>query len=303
MSVTDITLTEERRSGDVAGIELRTPDTEAESGALALVDPKANERRRRVRIRIPRLAVRIVGPLLALGIWQLLCTVGVFNPSTIPSPVSVVRAGQQLWASGELQSSFAISLERVAIGLGIGMVAGVVLALISGFFRLGEDLVDPLIQIVRSVPILGLIPLVIIWFGVGEVSKVFLIALGCTFPIYINTHAAIRGVDAKFAEMGSTFGLSRLGMAGRVVFPGAIPGFLVGLRFALVGCWLIIVVAEEINAQSGLGYLLAQAQSSYRTDIMVLVLAIYGMLGLVADMLVRLLERSLLVWRRGFTAS
>ena len=302
MSVTDITLTEER-SDDVAGIELRTPDAEAASGALALVDPKANERRRRVRIRIPRLAVRIVGPLLALGIWQLLCTVGVFNPSTIPSPVSVVRAGQQLWTSGELQSSFAISLERVAIGLGIGMVAGVVLALISGFFRLGEDLVDPLIQIVRSVPILGLIPLVIIWFGVGEVSKVFLIALGCTFPIYINTHAAIRGVDAKFAEMGSSFGLSRLGMAGRVVFPGAIPGFLVGLRFALVGCWLIIVVAEEINAQSGLGYLLAQAQSSYRTDIMVLVLAIYGMLGLVADMLVRLLERSLLVWRRGFTAS
>ncbi|HEY6624201.1 MAG TPA: ABC transporter permease subunit [Acidimicrobiales bacterium] len=303
MSVTDLTVSQEQGPGDGAEMEFRTPDADAERGAFALVDPKALERRRRVRLRVPRLTVRIVGPLLALGLWQLLCTVGVFDSSTIPSPVSVVRAGQQLWTSGELQSSFAISLERVAIGLGIGTVAGVVLALISGFFRMGEDLLDPLIQIVRSVPILGLIPLVIIWFGVGEVSKVFLIALGCTFPIYINTHAAIRGVDAKFAEMGSTFGLSRLGMAGRVVFPGAIPGFLVGLRFALVGCWLIIVVAEEINAQSGLGYLLAQAQSSYRTDIMVLVLAIYGILGLVADMLVRLLERSLLGWRRGFTAS
>jgi sulfonate transport system permease protein len=305
MSVTDLTVTD-RQSGDGA-IDLEANHPEREAVETALVDPKANTRpntrHRRPRLRMPRLAVRIVGPVLAIGVWQVLCTVGVFTQQTIPSPISVVRAGQELWASGELQSSFAISLERVAIGLGIGILAGIVLALISGFFRVGEDLLDPLIQIVRSVPILGLIPLVIIWFGVGEVSKVFLIALGCTFPIYINTHAAIRGVDAKFAEMGSSFGLSRLGMAGRVVFPGALPGFLVGLRFALVGCWLIIVVAEEINAQSGLGYLLTQAQSSYRTDIMVLVLAIYGMLGLVADMLVRLLERSLLTWRRGFAAS
>jgi sulfonate transport system permease protein len=153
------------------------------------------------------------------------------------------------------------------------------------------------------VPILGLLPLVIIWFGVGETSKIFLIALGCVFPVYINTHAAIRGVDANLAEMGSVFGLSRLGMAGRVVFPGSLPGFLVGIRFALVGCWLIDVVAEEINPGSGLGYLLAQAQNSYRPDIMILVLAVYGCMGLLADLTVRLLERTLLSWRHGFVAS
>jgi sulfonate transport system permease protein len=288
------------RRGDSSPVDRAAVGGEA---ASALVDLKADGRRRQRHLRVPRLAVRIVGPLVALGLWQLLSNVGVFTQDTIPSPASVVRAGQQLLASGQLQSNFLISLERVGIGLALGTAVGLLLALVSGLFRIGEDLVDPLVQICRSVPILGLIPLVIIWFGVGETSKDFLIALGCVFPVYINTHAAIRGVDANLAEMGSVFGLSRLGMAGRVLFPGALPGFLVGIRFALVGSWLIVVVAEEINAQSGLGYLLAQAQSSYRTDIMVLVLGIYGCLGLAADLFVRLLERSLLSWRRGFVAS
>jgi sulfonate transport system permease protein len=277
--------------------------TAAVAGAPALVDLKALGLHGRKRHRVPRLAVRVVGPLAVLGLWQLLCTLGVFTQDTIPSPVSVFQAGQQLWDSGQVQSNFAVSLERVGAGLVIGTTIGLALAMISGLFRIGEDLVDPLVQILRSVPILGLVPLVIIWFGVGETPKIFLIALGCVFAVYINTHAAIRGVDANLAEMGEVFGLSRLGMAGRVLLPGALPGFLVGVRLALVGSWLIVVVAEEINAQSGLGYLLAQAQSSYRTDIMVLVLAIYGALGLIADMVVRLLERSLLSWRRGFVAS
>ena len=149
-------------------------------------------------------------------------------------------------------------------------------------------------------PILGLVPLVIIWFGVGETPKVFLIALGCTFPVYINTYAAIRGVDVKLVEAGQTFGLNRRGLVRRVILPGALPGFLVGLRFALVGSWIIDAVAEEINAQSGLGYLINQAQTTDRTDIMFLCLAIYAILGLLADALVRILERRLLAWRNGF---
>ena len=131
----------------------------------------------------------------------------------------------------------------------------------------------------------------------------FLIALGCLFPVYINTYAAIRGVDVKLVEAGQTFGLNRWGLVRRVILPGALPGFLVGLRFALVGCWIIDVVAEEINAQSGLGYLINQAQTTDRTDIMFLCLAIYAILGLVADAIVRLLERQLLAWRRGFAGS
>ena len=180
---------------------------------------------------------------------------------------------------------------------------GVVLAVVTGLFHLGEDLLDPILQVARSVPILGLVPLAIIWFGVGEAPKMFLIALGCTFPVYLNTFAGIRGVDLKLVEAGKTFGLTRWGLIRQVILPGALPGFLIGLRFALVGCWLIIIVAEEINAQSGIGYLIMQAQTTDRTDIMFVGLAIYATLGLIADLLVRLLERRLLSWRRGFTGA
>jgi sulfonate transport system permease protein len=205
-----------------------------------------------------------------------------------------------LWATGQLQPNLLVSLERVAQGLVLGVAAGTALALICGLFWIGEDLLDPVVQAARAVPILGLVPLVIIWFGVGEFPKVFLIALGCMFPVYVNTYAAIRGVDQKLVEAGYTFGLNRWGLVRRVILPGSLPGFLVGLRFALVGSWIVDVVAEEINAQSGLGYLINQAQTTDRTDIMFLCLAIYAIVGLLADALVRVLERFLLVWRNGF---
>jgi sulfonate transport system permease protein len=267
--------------------------------AITLTRP-TRARTRRSPVRIPRLARRIVGPLLVVGLWQLVCSLGVFTSVEVASPVAVLDAGRELWAQGVLQSNLLISLERVAEGLLLGVAAGVALAVLSGLFWVGEDLLDPVIQAARAVPILGLVPLVIIWFGVGEAPKVFLIALGCTFPVYINTYAAIRGVDLKLVEAGQTFGLNRWGLVRRVILPGALPGFLTGLRFALVGSWIIDVVAEEINAQSGLGYLINQAQSTDRTDIMFLCLAIYAILGLLADVVVRLLERSLLTWRRGF---
>jgi sulfonate transport system permease protein len=266
---------------------------------VTLVRP-ARVRQRRTRIRIPRLARRIVGPILVIALWQLLCSAHVFTSFELASPVAVIDAGRELWADGTLQSAMLISLQRVVAGLAIGVVVGVSLAVITGLFWVGEDLLDPVIQAVRAVPILGLLPLVIIWFGVGEAPKVFLVALAAVVPVYINTHAGIRGVDMKLVEAGETFGLNRWGLVRKVILPGALPGFLVGLRFALVGCWAIIVVAEEINAQSGLGYLIMQAQTTNRTDIMCLGLAIYAILGLVADGIVRLLERCLLVWRRGF---
>ena len=191
----------------------------------------------------------------------------------------------------------------MAEGLGLGIAIGVVLAVLSGLFRIGEDLLDPVVQAARAVPILGLVPLAIIWFGVGEMPKIFLIALGSTFAIYINTFAGIRGVDTKLVEAGETFGLDRWGLVRKIILPGALPNFLIGLRLALVGSWLIVIVAEEINAQSGLGYLIMQAQTTDRTDIMMMGLAIYAILGLLADAMVRLLERRLLTWRRGFSGA
>lgn len=269
---------------------------------LELVRPAQDQPSRRSK-RVPRQVRRLVGPLLVLGLWQLVCSLGVFNSVEVASPLAVVDAGRQLWGTGELQSNLLISLQRVAEGLVVGVVAGVVLAVVSGLFHRGEDLVDPIIQAARSVPILGLVPLAIIWFGVGETPKVFLIALGCTFPVYINTFAAIRGVDSKLVEAGQTFGLGHWGLVRRVILPGALPGFLVGLRFALVSSWLIVVVAEVINAKSGIGYLINEAQTWNRTDIIMLGLAIYAVLGLIADAIVRLLERRLLTWRRGFSGS
>lgn len=265
----------------------------------ALVRPSV-ARRRAPRIRVPRLARRIVGPLLVIVVWQALCDANVFTSYELASPLAVIDAGRELWAQGQLQSAMAISLERVVAGLAIGVTTGVALAVLTGLFWVGEDLLDPVIQAARAVPILGLLPLAIIWLGVGETPKVFLVALAAIFPVYLNTHAGIRGVDMKLVEAGQTFGLNRWGLVRKVILPGALPGFLVGLRFALVGCWAIIVVAEEINAQSGLGYLIMQAQTTNRTDIMCLCLAIYAVLGIIADVIVRLLERYLLVWRRGF---
>src|ERR1035441_2311736 len=166
--------------------------------------------RGRSGVRIPRFARRILGPLAVLALWQLVCSEGVFTSVEVASPAAVLAAGRELWAQGVLQSNLLISLLRVVEGLSLGVAAGVLLAVACGLFWVGEDLLDPVILAARSVPILGLVPLVIIWFGVGEAPKVFLIALGCTFPVYINTYAAIRGVDVKLVEAGQTFGLNRL---------------------------------------------------------------------------------------------
>jgi sulfonate transport system permease protein len=304
MAVTDLPRS---RSADVPPVTYRSDvgsaaAAPAESAPITLTRP-IPQRRRRVAVRIPRTARRVIGPLLVLGLWQLVCSLGVFTKVEVASPVQVFDAARQLWAEGALQSNLLVSLRRVLEGLAVGVSVGVVLAVLSGLFRLGEDLLDPVIHMARSVPILGLLPLAIIWFGVGEMPKIFLIALGTTFPVYLNTYAGIRGVDVKLVEAGQTFGLTRWGMVRRVVLPGSLPGFLTGLRFALVGCWLIIIVAEEINAQSGIGYLIMQAQTTDRTDIMFVGLAIYAVLGLIADFIVRMLERRLLAWRRGFMGS
>lgn len=267
--------------------------------AVTLVRPAVARQRAR-RLRVPRLARRVIGPLLVIALWQVICDAHLVTSFELASPVAVIDAGRELWSDGTLQSAMLVSLGRVVVGLGVGVIAGVALAVVSGLFWTGEDLLDPVLQAARAVPVLGLLPLVIIWLGVGELPKVFLVALAVMFPVYINTHAGIRGVDMKLVEAGQTFGLGRWGLISQVILPGALPGFLIGLRFALVGCWAIIVVAEEINAQSGLGYLIMQAQTTNRTDIMCLCLAIYAVLGLIADGIVRLGERYLLTWRLGF---
>ncbi|WP_328369209.1 ABC transporter permease [Streptomyces sp. NBC_00445] len=253
------------------------------------------------RTRVPRWLRRTTGPLLLLGLWQLLSVTGVLTADVLASPGRIAQVGSDLIADGSLPSAMGTSLQRVAFGLLLGTVVGTGLALVSGLFRIGEDVVDAPVQMLRTVPFVGLIPLFIIWFGIGEAPKVAIITLGVTFPLYLNVYAGIRGVDAQLIEAGESLGLSRWGLVRHVVLPGALPGALTGLRYSLGIAWLALVFAEQVNADSGIGFLMVQARDFLRTDVIVVCLVVYAFLGLLADFVVRSLERLLLQWRPTFT--
>lgn len=253
------------------------------------------------RRRLPRPVRRLLGPLALIACWQAASSTGLVSADILASPVMVARAAAHLVADGELPAAMAASLRRVAVGLLFGGLAGVSLALVSSLTRLGEDLVDASVQMLRTVPFLGLIPLLIIWFGIGETPKIALVALGVAFPLYLNVFAAVRGVDVGLAEAGRAFGLSRLGLVRHVVLPAALPGALVGLRHALGVSWLALIFAEQVNASAGIGFLMNNAQEFQRTDVIVVCLLVYAGLGLLADLIVRSLERVLLSWRPAFS--
>ncbi|MDO0931145.1 ABC transporter permease [Streptomyces sp. DG2A-72] len=253
------------------------------------------------RTRVPRWLRRTTGPLLLLALWQLLSVTGVLTADVLASPGRIAQVGSDLIADGSLPSAMGTSLQRVAFGLLLGTVVGTGLALVSGLFRIGEDLVDAPVQMLRTVPFVGLIPLFIIWFGIGEAPKIAIITLGVTFPLYLNVYAGIRGVDAQLIEAGESLGLSRWGLVRHVVLPGALPGAMTGLRYSLGIAWLALVFAEQVNADSGIGFLMVQARDFLRTDVIVVCLVVYAFLGLLADFVVRSLERLLLQWRPTFT--
>ncbi|MFF3814009.1 ABC transporter permease [Streptomyces bacillaris] len=257
---------------------------------------------RRARLRsVPRWVRRTVGPLLLLALWQVFSATGVLHPDVLASPGTIARAGGDLIADGTLPAAMGVSLQRVAVGLVLGGVVGTALALVSGLSRLGEDLVDATVQMLRTVPWVGLIPLFIIWLGIGEAPKVALIALGVAFHLYLNVYAGIRGVDVQLIEAGESLGLNRWGLVRHVVLPGALPGAMTGLRYSLATAWLALVFGESINADAGIGFLMNQAREFFRTDVIVVCLVVYAFLGLTADVIVRTLERLLLQWRPTFT--
>ncbi|MFF7208996.1 ABC transporter permease [Streptomyces sp. NPDC008238] len=253
------------------------------------------------RRSLPRWLRRTTGPLLLLALWQLLSATGVLRPEVLASPGTIAGTAADLVTSGQLGSAMAVSLQRVVSGLLLGGAAGITLALVSGLSRLGEDLVDASVQMLRAVPFVGLIPLFIIWLGIGEAPKVTLIALGVAFHLYLNVYAGIRGVDEQLIEAGTSLGLSRWGLVRHVVLPGALPGAMTGLRYSLATAWLALVFGEQINASDGIGFLMTQARDFLRTDVIVVCLVVYAFLGLTADIVVRALERLLLQWRPTFT--
>ncbi|WP_329371024.1 ABC transporter permease [Streptomyces sp. NBC_00669] len=266
------------------------------SGDVETIRP-AHERRRR---QVPRPLRRASGPVGALLLWWLLSATGVLSPDTLASPVRVFHKGWDLAADGQLGSAIRVSTQRVIEGFLIGAVAGTALALLAGLFRLGEDLIDSTVGMLRALPWVGLIPLFIVWFGIDEKPKIALVVIAVTFPLYFNIYAGIRGVDPQLVEAGTVLGLNRWGQIRHIVLPGALPGALVGLRYALGSAWLALVFAEQINASNGIGYLMNNAEQFFQTDVIVVCLVVYAVLGLVSDLIVRLCTKYLLSWRASF---
>ncbi|HZP49669.1 ABC transporter permease [Actinocrinis sp.] len=245
---------------------------------------------------------RLLGPLLLLAVWSVASAAGFLDPRVLPAPWTVLHTGADRWLHGTLRADTADSLWRAAQGFAIGLAVGVTLALVAGLSRIGEAVIDGTVQINRSVPTLGLIPLFILWLGIGETFKVAIIAIVVYIPIYLNLHAALSGIDHRFVELAEVLGLSRWQFIRQIVIPGALPGFFVGLRLGVTGSWLSLVVLEQINATSGLGYMMFQAQNYGQTDVIVLGLLIYGFFGFVSDGIVRLIERRVLTWRRSLSS-
>jgi len=278
------------------------------AGAPATAEPTAprtGARRRVPRRRASHGWYRLIAPAAVVLAWQLASSAGLVSAQKLPPPTTVWRTAVSLVitdspAYGTLQGAMLVSLERMATGFAFGATAAIALALVAGLSRIGENAVDPLLQILRTLPLFGLIPVFIVWFGIGELPKVILIALGAAIPLYLNTFAGIRSVDARLVEAGQALGLRRPEMIRHVILPGALPQALVGLRQSLGVAWLALVVAEQVNANAGIGFIISQATQFLRNDVILVALAVYAVLGLLTDALVRLLERRALAWRRGF---
>lgn len=240
---------------------------------------------------------RVLGPVVVLAAWWAASAGGLFDPRLLPAPDTVLTAALDLIERGTLQDSLLVSLQRAGIGFSIGATVGIVLALLAGLSRSGESVVDGWMQVQRSVPTLGLIPLMILWLGIGETFKVVIIAIVVAIIIYIQTYAGLTGIDSRYVELAETVDLHRARFIRLVVLPGALPGLFVGLRLAVTGSWLSLVVLEQINATSGIGYLMFQAQNYAQTEVIVVGLVVYGLFGFVSDGLLRLVERRVLSWR------
>jgi sulfonate transport system permease protein len=261
------------------------------------------------RARAPRAVgrgwSRLISPVVTIAAWQLLSSTGVLPASKLASPAAIAHTAYMLIASdsptyGTLQASVLVSLGRWGIGFGLGTAVAVLLALLTGLSRIAETALDPIVQVLRSIPLLGVLPLFIVWFGIGELPKDLIVLLGALFPMYVSTFAGIRGVDPKLGELAQVLGLHRHELVTQIVLPGALPAALTGLRLGVVTSLLALVVGEQVNANAGLGFMITQAEQFLQNNVIMVTLIVYAVLGLAADALVRLLERRALRWRRDF---
>lgn len=265
--------------------------------AARTVAPKRPVRASRLGPGRPLRFGRAIGPVLLLAIWTIGSLTGLIDGRTLSPPWVVLQTARDLISSGRLWDNFETSLWRAMQGLFWGVVAGGILGVVAGLSRIGEYVIDGPVQIKRAIPSLALVPLLMLWLGIGEGMKVTVIALIVIVPIYIQTHDCLRGIDNRFLELAETLAVSRWQFIRHVVLPGALPGFLLGLRFAVTYSWLALVVVEQVNSTSGIGYMIELARTYGQTEVIIVGLALYALLGLTSDALVRLLQKKVLKWR------
>jgi sulfonate transport system permease protein len=261
------------------------------------------QRSRNIAYKVWRGFLPWLVPIATLIIWQILSQRGVISAKVLPAPLDVLQVGIKLTKSGELVKHLTISGTRALVGFAIGGGIGFLLGLINGSFTIADTLLDTSMQMLRNIPHLALIPLVILWFGIGEEAKIFLVVIGVMFPIYLNTYHGIRTVDAGLIEMGRVYGLNPLQIFWKIVLPGALPSILVGVRFALGIMWLTLIVAETIASDSGIGYLAMNAREFLQTDVVVFAILLYALLGKLADVAARFLESILLQWHPSYASA
>lgn len=239
-------------------------------------------------------------PLAVLVLWQAAASFGFLSSRVLPAPTDVALAFWRTLKDGSLLANIAVSTKRALTGLFIGGGIGFALGVLNGIWRPAETALDSTLQMLRNVPHLAIIPLVILWFGIDEEAKIFLVAIGVAFPIYLNTFHGIRTVDRGLVEMARVYGLSPAALFWRIVLPGALPSILVGLRYALGIMWLTLIVAETISSTSGIGYMTMNAREFLQTDVVVLGVLAYALLGKLADSLTRAIEHRALAWHPAY---
>ncbi|SMO96726.1 ABC transporter permease subunit [Paracoccus laeviglucosivorans] len=259
--------------------------------------------RKREKAKLTSLQLNVISWLAPLGfllIWEAGSRLGLISPQVMPAPSAVAATGWRLIANGLLFQHLGASLARAAVGFAIGGSIGFALGVLVGFSRLAEAVLDRSIQMIRAIPFLAMLPLVIVWFGVDETGKIFMVSLAVMFPIYINTVLGIRQVDPKLLELARVTGLSWKATIRRIILPGAMPSILTGVRYALAVAWLALVIAETIATTRGIGFLAMDAREFLQTNVIVLTILIYAAIGVGADSLARLLERQLLRWHPNY---
>ena len=236
-------------------------------------------------------------PVILIAVWEILSRTGVVPAYQLPAPSVILETILGLAADGSLWGHIGITVYRVFIGFLIGTAFAVILGGVVGFYSKAEQIFDPMIQAFRSIPSLAWVPLFILWMGIGEPSKVTMIAVGVFFPVYLNVVSGIGGVDRKLIEVGKMYGLNTFQLIKRVILPASLPSFLTGLRSGLGLGWMFVVAAELMGASTGLGYLLVLGQNTLSPETILASIVLFAIIGKLSDWILKTVELRSLHWQ------